>query len=60
MKVQTSGGVFGIIHDGEDIKCRVLKASAAFLLLKQGKIVSSPAVISLQWLELNRAAFLTG
>lgn len=58
IKANKSGGIFGLPHDGEDIKVRVLEFQAAFSLLKEGKIASSPTVIALQWLALNRETLL--
>lgn len=49
-----AGGVHGLEHEGEDIKVHVLRSEQAFELVRQGIINSSPAIIGLQWLELNR------
>ena len=43
----------GLVTEGEDIKVHVFSKDAAFQLLAEGKINSSPAVIALQWLQLN-------
>jgi ADP-ribose pyrophosphatase len=43
----------GLVEEGEDIKIHMFSPEDAFLLLAQGKIVSSPTVIALQWLQLN-------
>lgn len=59
-KARKTGEVYGLQHDGEDIKIHVLKAQDSFILLQQGKICSASAVIALQWLELNRTTFLNG
>jgi ADP-ribose pyrophosphatase len=48
------GGIHGMPEEGEDIQAVVLPADEAFTLLQEGKIKTSPAIISLQWLQLNR------
>ena len=55
-----AGGVHGLADEGEDIKVHVLSASEAFELVVSGKINSSPAIIGLQWLELNRSRLYRG
>jgi len=47
-------GVHGLPEEGEDIKVQVLAAESAFALVRQGRIHNAPAIIGLQWLELNR------
>ena len=47
-------GLHGLADEGEDIKVHVLDAQEAFDLVVSGAINSSPAIIGLQWLELNR------
>ena len=51
---ECAGGVHGLAHEGEDIKVHVIDATAAFELTRAGVVNSSPAIIGLQWLELNR------
>lgn len=48
------GGIFGLKEEDEDIRTFTLPAEEAFTLLREGKIKTSPAIISLQWLQLNR------
>lgn len=48
-------GVHGLPDEGEDIKVQVIDAEVAFELVRDGRINSGPAIIGLQWLELNRA-----
>ena len=48
------GGIHGIPEEGEDIRTMVLPVDDAFTLMQEGKIKTSPAIISLQWLQLNR------
>lgn len=54
-----SGSVHGLEEEGEDIRVHVLSFSQAFELLEKGQIVSSPAIVALQWLKLheNQAIF---
>ena len=47
-------GLHGLADEGEDIKVHVLNAQEAFDLVVSGAVNSSPAIIALQWLELNR------
>ncbi|WP_432697460.1 NUDIX domain-containing protein [Marinobacterium sp. YM272] len=47
-------GVHGLPEEGEDIRVRVLAADEALELVRNGRINSGPAIIGLQWLELNR------
>ncbi len=48
------GGDFGLAHEGEDIRVHLLDAADAFALVSNGKIYNSPAIIALQWLQLNQ------
>lgn len=48
------GGIHGLPEENEDIRSFTLPAEDAFALLQEGKIKTSPAIISLQWLQLNR------
>ncbi len=48
------GGDFGLPHEGEDIRVHLLDAADAFALVSNGKIFNSPAIIALQWLQLNQ------
>jgi ADP-ribose pyrophosphatase len=47
------GGIHGLPHENEDIRAFTLTAQEAFQLLKEGKIKTSPVIITLQWLQLN-------
>ncbi len=49
-----SGGVFGLVEETEDIKVHVFSVEEAFEQLALGHIVSAPAWISLQWLQLQK------
>lgn len=50
----TASGIHGLEAENEDIKVHVMSAEEAFELVRQGVVNSSPAIIGLQWLELNR------
>ncbi len=50
-----SGGVFGLAEESEDIKVHVFSVEEAFEALTLGHIVSAPAWIALQWLQLQIA-----
>lgn len=50
-----AGGVFGLDHEGEDIRAFTLAAEEAIRLVIDGKIINGIAFIALQWLALNRA-----
>jgi ADP-ribose pyrophosphatase len=47
-------GIHGLIEENEDINTLNLTREEALGLLHQGKIKTSPAILSLQWLEYNR------
>jgi ADP-ribose pyrophosphatase len=47
-------GIHGLESEHEDIYAFSLPAEEAFELLQQGKIKTSPAIIALQWLQINR------
>jgi len=48
------GGIHGLREENEDIRTFTLPADEAFMLVQEGKIKTPPAIISLQWLQLNR------
>lgn len=48
------GGTHGLKDENEDIRAFTLSSDEAFSLLQEGKIKTSPAIIALQWLQLNR------
>jgi len=48
------GGVYGLAEENENIRTFSVSTDEAFMLLQEGKIKTSPAFISLQWLQLNR------
>lgn len=48
------GGIHGLAEENEDIKVEVVSASQAFDWVKDGRINSAAAVMSLLWLENHR------
>lgn len=55
-KVDSSkaGGIHGLSSEGEDIRVHVIDVQEAFQMVKSGAIDTAPAIIALQWLELNQ------
>jgi ADP-ribose pyrophosphatase len=49
-----AGGIHGLQEENEDIRSFIVSSEEAFILLQEGKIKTSPAIIALQWLQLNR------
>lgn len=49
------GGIHGLKSENEDIRAFALPAEDAFKMLQRGEIKTAPAIIALQWLQLNRA-----
>jgi ADP-ribose pyrophosphatase len=49
-----AGGHFGLPHEGEDIRVRVLAVDLALAELEQGKMGNSLTIIALLWIRLNR------
>lgn len=47
-------GIYGLSEEHEDILAVSMPLDQALQKLKKGEIQTSPAIISLQWLELNR------
>lgn len=47
-------GIHGLAEEGEDILVHTLAADDAFALVQSGKINNAPAIIALQWLQINR------
>lgn len=54
VNAKNAGGIFGLDHEGEDIRAFVLPFDAAFERLRTGEIDNAASVIALQWLALNR------
>lgn len=49
-----AGGIHGLLDENEDIRAFTLTSDEAFASLKEGHIRTSPAIISLLWLQQNR------
>jgi ADP-ribose pyrophosphatase len=49
-----TGGIHGLHEENEDIRTFTVSVDEALIMLQEGKIKTSPAIISLQWLQLNR------
>jgi ADP-ribose pyrophosphatase len=49
-----SGGIYGVRHEGEDIRIHVLPVTEALALLDGKRPLSAMTVIALQWLALHR------
>jgi ADP-ribose pyrophosphatase len=49
-----ASGIHGLAVEGEDIKVHVFSAQQAFDMLRTGEIDNAPAIIALQWLQLNK------
>jgi ADP-ribose pyrophosphatase len=53
INAKTEGGIYGLTDHGEDIKVHLMDREKAFQLLSQGKIISAPTIMALQWLQVN-------
>lgn len=49
-----AGGLFGLDHEGEDIRAFTLPFDEAFARLARAEFLNANLVITLQWLALNR------
>lgn len=49
-----AGGIYGLVHESEETRVRVLDAGQAIANLFAGGIDNATAIIALQWLALNR------
>jgi ADP-ribose pyrophosphatase len=49
-----AGGLHGLKEEDEDIRTFTVPSDDAFKMVQTGEIRTSPAIISLQWLQLNR------
>ncbi len=49
-----AGGIHGLMSEHEDIKVQVLPREQAFAGIAGGSIISGPAIIALQWLQLKK------
>ncbi|MHA1564853.1 MAG: ADP-ribose diphosphatase [Alphaproteobacteria bacterium] len=51
---ENAGGLFGLDHEGEDIRAFTLSFEETYERLKSGEIDNAASVIAVQWLALNR------
>lgn len=49
-----AGGIHGLEDENEDIRAFVMSSDEAFALVQEGKIKTAPAIVALQWLQLNK------
>jgi ADP-ribose pyrophosphatase len=49
-----AGGIHGLPEENEDIRTFTVSTEEAFMLVQEGKIKTAPAIVALQWLQLNR------
>lgn len=49
------GGIYGLANEHEDIRAFTLSLDEAYEWVQTGKILTAPAIISIQWLQLNKA-----
>ncbi|NOX27826.1 MAG: NUDIX domain-containing protein [Gammaproteobacteria bacterium] len=49
-----SNGIAGLDEEGENIRVYKVSCNEAMAALASGKVCSAPAVIALQWLQLNK------
>lgn len=48
-----AGGIHGLKEENENIRTFTLPLEEAIIFIQEGKIKTSPAIISIQWLQLN-------
>jgi ADP-ribose pyrophosphatase len=48
------GGIHGLMEETENIRAFTVSTEEAFAMLRYGKIKTAPAIVALQWLQLNR------
>ena len=54
VRAEGAGGIFGLPHEGEDIRALVLSFERAMALLAAREIDNAHTLIALQWLQSNR------
>lgn len=54
LKQPNHSKICGLDEENENIRAFALPSEEVFALLRQGKIQTAPAIIALQWLQLNR------
>lgn len=53
VNASTAGGIYGLKHEGEDIRVQVLKLDEALCAIEEGRINTASPIIALQWLDKN-------
>jgi len=48
-----AGGVFGLKHEGEDIRVFTASPEETYAMLEQGRIVNSMTMLAVQWFQLH-------
>jgi ADP-ribose pyrophosphatase len=48
------GGIHGLIEESENIRAFTVSTEEALDMLRLGQIKTAPAIVALQWLQLNR------
>jgi ADP-ribose pyrophosphatase len=48
------GGVHGLIEESENIRAFTVSTDEAIAMLRHGQIKTAPAIVAIQWLQLNR------
>jgi ADP-ribose pyrophosphatase len=51
----SAGGVYGLAHEGEDIRVHVVTLKDACRMVREGVIDNAPAIIAIQWLEMHHS-----
>jgi ADP-ribose pyrophosphatase len=54
VNASTIGGIHGLKEENEDIRAFVMPTEEAMTLLRNGQIKTAPAIVALQWLQLNK------
>lgn len=52
--IQNESGIHGLMEEDENIRAFCIDVDDAFRMVDDGEIKTSPAIIALQWLKLNR------
>lgn len=60
ISTESAGGLFGVEHEHEDIRAHVVSADEAIAMIADGRINNAAAIITLQWLQLNRPRLREG
>jgi len=60
VSTESSGGLYGLEHEHEDIRAHVVSADEAIAMISDGRINNAAAIIAIQWLQLNRPRLRAG